>query len=54
MMAYMQFYAAKFVLKTALFSAAVIYEKRNDFRITKSVLSFAKESLKKAFLAVQN
>jgi len=54
MMAYMQFYALKFVLKTALISGALIYEKRNDFKITKSVFSFVEKSLKHALLVVQN
>ena len=53
MNAYMQFYALKFVVKTALISGAVFYEKRNNFKITKAVFSFVKKSLKNAFLAVQ-
>jgi len=53
MNAYMKFYALKFVVKTALISGAVFYEKRNDFKITKAVFSFVKKSLKNAFLAVQ-
>jgi hypothetical protein len=42
---YMKFHAAKFLAKTALISGALFYEKKNDFRITKSLFSFAKAKL---------
>jgi len=42
---YMKFHAAKFLLKAAVISGALFYEKKNDFRITKSLFSFAKAKL---------
>ena len=39
---YLKFNAAKFLVKTALISGALFFEKKNDFRITKSIFSFAK------------
>ena len=42
---YIKMHLAKFALKTALVSGVLIYEKKNDFRMTKSLLSFINNKL---------
>ena len=45
MFAYMKWHFAKFLLKSAVIGGALIYEKKNDFRITKSIFSFLRTKL---------
>jgi hypothetical protein len=45
MVSYMKWNVAKFLFKTALVTGAVIFEKKNDFRITKALFSATRAKL---------
>ncbi|CAG5079281.1 Oidioi.mRNA.OKI2018_I69.PAR.g9215.t1.cds [Oikopleura dioica] len=45
MKSYMKWYFAKFLLKTVIISGALIYEKKNDFRITRALVSSVRSKL---------